>query len=530
MSRTAAQFIQDVSSGEKIYMDIFKAACSWDLEAKMQDIVDNSGYDLSPANLKAAYEAPPKWSLAMFGGEYFFSEPPDLKGKSLFVNPTTEQVIMLDDIQEPDLQPGKDATYKWTITSEDDGTSETYTITFDVGFKINELPSSHSCQGARESDSKPVKAAQRIPDKDDRDRSKVPDPKDTGDGVNDFGVIGAWIGVSGLALVGLVFAYVMYKQRKSEATLAQSNADAASASHAKDEATLKEKARKAKDALIKAASELKTKVAAHWQARQTFQYIEMEEMRHPNLDVEYASLQRPVDATIESYLGDYLAQHTSIKPEDLNTKAYENTLKELQENATLLARQTFLGTSRDRATEESDRKYAGLAELSELADGVYHDTVRLIGETVAEKDFDARDTSLGKYVPIVLDAYIQKEIARLAWEHGEEYSQAATEANQAAEKARSDKEEKEQAKEEVERQLEDQTISDEKRIELEAQRDELQAEIAALGEEEKKQEEKSSRDSEEAKKETERAKDADEKAGEKRKESNRHGEKIFTKK
>ncbi|KAI1110208.1 hypothetical protein F5Y14DRAFT_369596 [Nemania sp. NC0429] len=508
MPRTAAQFIQDVSSGEEIFMDVFKAACSWDFETEMQKIVDNSGYDLSPGNLKAAYEAPPNWTLALFGGQYFFTEPSDLKGKSLFVNPTTEQVIMLDDIEQPELQAGKDPTYKFTITPDDSETSQTqtYTITFDVGFKINELPSCHTCRGTRQNDSKVVKATQKIADRDDEDSCKVPDPKDTGNGVNTSIVIGVLLGIDGLAAVALMYAYVVYKSRQGEAAQALLEAEAASPTN---EATLREKARKARDTVIEAYSNLRTMLDRPWQARQTVQYFELQEMRHPELNVEYASLQRPVDDKIESYLGTFLADNPKIQPDDLNTKEYESKLGEMREAATLIARGFFKHGATERALVESDRKYSGMAEFLPFNDDVYKNPVAMMGETVADRDFDARDGLLKSYTSIVLDAYIQLEIARLAYERGEAYISAANEASQAAEKARSDIQEKKEAKEKIDKQLEDTAMTSEKMKELTDKSDKLQREIEALEAEVTEQE-------------------ADKKAADKRKESNKHGERIFT--
>jgi hypothetical protein len=495
MPKSASQFIIDASTGKAIFMKAFDAFCSDDPETALQSIVDHAGYDLSPESLETAFTqvlSDKTHAISPFGGKYIFTEPSDLKDKAMIVNPTVGIIVMLGEKATPQLVGT--AQFKWTLKKR----QETYTMSFDPGYKIDELPKDHSCEGTRGSTKQQVKAYQKVPPAPTSPTSSpestppssppssppgspkldpVPDPEDTG-GSNTPALIGSLVGVGG----GLALASGLYINRKRLPNFGEV-------------------------------------VSNFRQRREICRDIMLHEMRSPRVNVDCRPLQPSVDSelsrTLEDFLNDTHTDAENLTP-DQDEAIFEDGMKR----------------GADVYDKGIDDRYQGAAKIkyegaTEVADLPYETTVVSAVEAKAQEESEKLKAKFDLYVKAKLGVCKQKSISLKAAKDGTALRKAASTAQQDVETAETQIGEKQKAQEEVEKELRDKTISDERRQELEEQDATLTSELGQLQTEKEEAEQRRDAATEEAGEEDTKKQKADRKAKEHQDEADEHADDVF---
>lgn len=412
MPKSATQFIIDASTGKAIFLKTFDAFCKDDPETALQSIVDHSGYDLSPNSLETAFTqvlSDKTHAISSFGGKYIFTEPPDLKDKAMIVNPTVGIIVMLGEKATPQLVGT--AQFKWTLKKR----KETYTMSFDPGYKIDELPKDHSCEGTRGPAKEQVKAYQKVPPlpapssptsspestppsspPSSPKLGPLPDPQDTG-GVNTAVVIGSLVGVGG----GLALAAGVYCNQKRLAKFGRH-------------------------------------VSNLIQRREICRDIMLEEMRSPRVNVDCRPLQPLVDGELSRTLQDFLNEaHTEA--EDLTPEQEESIFEDAMTRA---------GDVYDKGIDD---QYQGAAKIkyegaTEVADMPYETTVVPAVEVEAQEASEKLKANFEPYVRAKLGVCKEKSISLKATKDGITLRKAAHTAQQQVETAERQIGEKEKAR------------------------------------------------------------------------------------
>lgn len=493
MPKSATQFIIDASTGKAIFMKAFDAFCSDDPETALQSIADHAGYDLSPEGLETAFTQvllDKTHAISPFGGKYIFTEPSDLKDKAMIVNPTVGIIVMLDEKATPQLVDT--AQFKWTLKQR----QETYTMSFDPGYKIDELPKNHSCEGTRGPAKQQVKAYQKVPPPPAPSSpastppssppssppgspklDPLPDPQDTG-GSNTAALVGSLVGVGG----GLALAAGLYSNRRR-------------------------------------LPNFREHVSNFTQRREICRDIMLDEMRSPRVNVDCRPLQPSVDSEISRTFEDFLNK-THTKAEDVTPEQEEAVLEEAMKRGA------------DVYDKGIDDRYQGAAKIkyegaTEVADLPYETTVVSAVEAKAQEESEKLKAKFDLYVKAKLGVCKQKSISLEAAKDGTALRKTASTAQQDVEKAEREIGEKQKAQEEVERELRDKTISDERRRELEEQDATLTSEIGQLEAEKKEAEQRRDTATDEAGEEDTKKQTADRKAKEHQDEADKHVDDVF---
>lgn len=472
-------------------MKTFDAFCSDDPETALQSIVDHDGYDLAPENLENAFTqvlSDKQHAISSFGGKYIFTEPSDLKDKAMIVNPTVGIIVMLGEKATPQLVGT--AQFKWTLKKR----QETYTMSFDPGYKIDELPKDHSCEGTRGPTKQQVKAYQKVPPAPPSPPSSpestpppsppaspkldpIPDPEDTG-GSNTAALIGSLVGVGG----GLALAAGLYMNRKRLANFGEA-------------------------------------VSNFRQRREICRDIMLQEMRSPRVNVDCRPLQPSVDSELSRTFEDFLNK-THTTAEDLTPEQEE----EIFEDGMKRGAEVYDKGIDDRYQGAAKIKYEGATEVGDMP---YESTVVSAVEAKAQEQSEKLKAKFDLYVKAKLGVDKQKSISLKAAKDGTALRKAASTAQQDADKAEKQIEGKKKAQEDVEKELRDKTISDERRKELEEQDAKLTSDIGQLEKEKKDAQDRRDKAAEEAGKEDTKKQKADRDAEEQQEEANEHANDVF---